>query len=487
MAPRKSKKMNGKKSIVLDTNIPVHDPNAFLKFHEHDLYIPAIVLEELDKLKTDRNETTAYNARQSTRFIEELFKQLDYDADIDQGVPLSVLSPVLLSGSDKTIAPTGMLYFQTEEVPPCAGVFKNNTHDNEILSFAFDLKNNKKKKNVVLVSNDINMRNKARILKIPYESYTSDQTIEDIQLLYSGTEILPPNFGEVLKTSLSWTHENQTYYEITAPFVKEWKLNQFLYSENLEEKDEFIVLKKEDDKAQIRTIINYREQDVFGIRALNREQNFALNALVDPSFDFVTLAGQAGTGKTALALAAALHLVIDKKSYNKIIFSRETFPLGEKHGFLPGSEEAKMAPWAGAVYDNIEMLTEKWEKLKGDPRTDEAMKKGKMANPEIDRALSLKSLNYMKGRSLLKKILIIDEAQDTTPKQVKELITRAGPGTKVIFLGNLAQGSSPYIPATSSGLAYVVDRASKTCPFSAHITLVGIKRSRLAEWAANNL
>jgi PhoH-like ATPase len=483
MAPRKSKKINGKKLFVLDTNVLMHDPAVFMKCQEHDIFIPAIVIEELDQHKKNQ-DMVGFNARQSSRFIDELFKQLDFDADIDAGVPLSLLSVVAVSDSEQSIIPTGKLYFQSAEVKNSAGVFKKDTHDNEILSVVLDLK--AQGKNVLIVSKDINVRIKARTLKIPAEDYKNDQTIEDIQLLYSGAEALPTDFSEMFKVATSWKHDGQTYYDIVTPLAKQWRVNQFLYSENPEEKDEFVVLKKDGDKVQVRTIKNYREQEVFGIKALNREQNFALNAILDLDTDFVTLAGQAGTGKTILTLAAAFHLVLEAKKYDKIIFTREVFALGKEQGHLPGTEEAKLAPWLGALYDNVEFLTEKWEKQKGHTITDEAMKKGKTGNPFLDSALSIRSLNYMQGRSLIRKILIIDEAQDTTSKQMKQLITRAGPGTLVICLGNLAQVASPYLSATSSGLAYVVDRF-KPCEFAAHVTLAGVKRSRLAEFAANNL
>ena len=483
MAQRKLKKMNSKKLLVLDTNVLMHDPTALVKFQEHDVFIPAIVLEELNDHKNDHEEI-GRTSRQALRFIDELFIQIDGDADIEQGIPLSLLSSFVISDSVEMVAPTGLLYFQTKETEYTTGIFAKHSPDNDLLSVALELK--KTKPNVVIVSNDINLRIKARTQKIPAEQYKNDQTIDDIQLLYSGTEALPADFSEILKTATSWKHDGQNFYDVVTPLTKQWRVNQFLYFENPEEKDEFIVLKTDGDKAQIRTIKNYREQDIFGIKARNREQNFALNALLDPDIDFVTLAGKAGSGKTLLALTVALHLILEKKQYDRMIFTREAASLGKEQGHLPGSEEAKLAPWLGALYDNIEILTEKWEKQKGHQATDDAQKKGKTGNPYIDGAVSIKSLNYMQGRSLVRKIFIVDETQNINAKQAKDLITRAGPGTKVIFLGNLAQAATPYLSATSSGLAYVVDRF-KTCEFSAHVTLIGVERSRLAEFAANNL
>ena len=483
MAMRKPKKINSKKLMVLDTNVLMHDPTALMKFQEHDLFIPAIVLEELDKGK-NYTDVVGYNARQSLRFIDELFNQLDFDANIDDGVPLSLLSAVTVSSSEHSIAPTGMLYFQTKEVENSAGAFKKDSHDNEILSVALELKKFGTK-NVVVVSNDTNVRNKARILKIRSEPYKNDQTIEDIQLLYSGTEELPPDFEKVLFVGKSSIKDGFTHYEITTPLAKKWKPCQFLFV-NGNEKMEFMVLKTDGENATVRTIHNYRNKSVWGIFALNREQNFALNAVLDPEIDFVSLAGRSGSGKTINALAGAISLVLEQKKYSQIIFTRETAPIGKDIGLLPGTEEQKMAPWLGALYDNLEVLDEKISRTKGDPSVDKVLKDGKIGNPLVANKIAIKSLNFIRGRTLLRKFLILDEAQDVTAKQVKDIITRAGPGTKVVFLGNLAQVATQYLSPTSSGLAYVVDRF-KDCPFSAHVTLIGVERSRLAEYAADHL
>jgi PhoH-like ATPase len=479
---KQKRNLNQKKLLVLDTNVLMHDPTVFMKCQEHDIFIPAIVLEELDNAKK-YTDVAGFNARQSSRFIDELFRQLDFDADIDAGVPLSLLSAIVVSSSERSIAPTGMLYFQSKEIKNSAGVFKKDSHDNEILSVALDLK--KQKKNVVVVSNDINVRSKARILRIRSELYKNDQTIEDIQLLYSGTEELPPDFVKVLFVGKSSSKDGLIHYEITTPLAKKWKPCQFLYIEGDEEK-EFMVLKTEEEKATIRTIHNYRKQSIWGIVALNREQNFALNAILDPEIDFVSLAGRSGSGKTINALAGAISQVLETRRYTQIIFTRETAPIGRDIGLLPGTEEQKMAPWLGALYDNLEVLDEKIAKTKGDPSVDKILKDGKIANPLVSNRIAIKSLNFIRGRTLLRKFLILDEAQDTTAKQVKDIITRAGPGTKVVFLGNLAQVASPYITPTSSGLAYVVDRF-KNCEFGAHVTLIGVERSRLAEYATDYL
>jgi PhoH-like ATPase len=220
------------------------------------------------------------------------------------------------------------------------------------------------------------------------------------------------------------------------------------------------------------------KHNVWGITARNREQNFALNLLMDPEIDFVTLLGQAGTGKTLLTLASALTQTLDKKIYSEIIMTRVTVPVGEDIGFLPGTEEEKMAPWMGALEDNLDVLNKSDE---------DAGEWGRAATQDLIRTrIKIKSLNFMRGRTFLHKFLIIDEAQNLTPKQMKTLITRAGPGTKVVCLGNIAQIDTPYLTEGSSGLTYVVDRF-KGWSHNGHITLTRGERSRLADFAADVL
>ncbi|MEO5703098.1 MAG: PhoH family protein, partial [Gammaproteobacteria bacterium] len=217
---------------------------------------------------------------------------------------------------------------------------------------------------------------------------------------------------------------------------------------------------------------------VWGINALNREQNFALNLLMDPEIDFVTLLGIAGTGKTLLTLAASLAQVLEERRYSEIIMTRVTVPVGEDIGFLPGTEEEKMTPWMGALMDNLEVLTQS-NAGGGDW--------GRAATNDLLRnRIKIRSLNFMRGRTFLNKFVIIDEAQNLTSKQMKTLITRAGPGTKVVCLGNVAQIDTPYLTETTSGLTYVVDRF-KGWEHSGHITLLRGERSRLADYASEVL
>jgi PhoH-like ATPase len=232
--------------------------------------------------------------------------------------------------------------------------------------------------------------------------------------------------------------------------------------------------------AEFETLTDYThpKNAVWGITARNREQNFALNLLMNPEVDFITLLGQAGTGKTLLTLAAGLTQVLETKLYAEIIMTRVTVPVGEDIGFLPGTEEEKMTPWMGALEDNLDVLNK---------TDDQAGDWGRAATMDLIRSrIKIKSLNFMRGRTFLSKYLIIDEAQNLTPKQMKTLITRAGPGTKVVCLGNIAQIDTPYLTEGSSGLTYVVDRF-KGWDHSGHITLQRGERSRLADHAAEVL
>jgi len=332
---------------------------------------------------------------------------------------------------------------------------------------------------VILVSKDINMRIKAAALQISAEDYHNDQTIEDIDLLYSGSMALEPDFWEEHGGKMeSWQENNHTYYRLRGPHVAEWFPNQFLYMED-ESGFEAIVKSCDGETAVLQLASDFRTKhhSIWGVCAKNREQNFALNALLDPNVDFVTLLGSAGTGKTLLALAAGLSLTMERKAFLEIIMTRETMPVGQDIGFLPGSEEEKMAPWMGALMDNLELL--------GSRSGSNEWEQGASQNMLMNR-VKIRSLNFMRGRTFLNRYLIIDEAQNLTPKQMKTLITRAGPGTKIICIGNLAQIDTPYLTATSSGLTYVVDRF-KSWENSAHITLRRGERSRLADYASDNL
>ncbi|MGZ8165712.1 MAG: PhoH family protein [Methylobacter sp.] len=464
-----------KKLFVLDTNILMHDPAAIFRFQEHDIFIPMIVLEELDHSKKGLTEV-ARNVRQVSRFLDELIRDANQQT-INNGLPLSRIE----YGSNTDIANSaGRLYFQTSAMTALLPEsMPGNLADNSILSVVLTLTKELPKIKVILVSKDINMRIKAATLELPAEDYHNDQTLDDIDLLYSGATALDSNFWDEHGAKMeSWQEKNKTFYKLEDPLVSEWYPNQYLYIED-ESNFEAIVRSCSGQVAILELARDYRTKynNVWGITARNREQNFALNVLLDPEIDFVTLLGTAGTGKTLLALAAGLTMTMEHKIYHEIIMTRETVPIGEDIGFLPGTEEEKMAPWMGALIDNLELL--------GSRSGHNEWEQGATNNILMNR-VKIRSLNFMRGRTFLNRYLIIDEAQNLTSKQMKTLITRAGPGTKIICIGNLSQIDTPYLTATTSGLTYVVDRF-KTWPHGAHITLRRGERSRLADFASDIL
>lgn len=465
------KKLSAQKLFVLDTNVLMHDPMCLFRFEEHDIFLPMIVLEELDSNKKGMTEV-ARNARQTSRTLDALVGISN--SDISTGLDLS-------STGHKDVG--GKLFFQT--VPLTFDLptsLPQGKADNQILGVVKALGDVYPKRQVVLVSKDINMRVKARALGLHAEDYQNDKTLEDGDLLYSGALALSQDFWSTqTKTVESWQSAGHTYYRISGSVVANMHINQFIYFESAGEPSLYARVTEIRGKAAVfKTLKDYShlKNAAWGITTRNREQNFALNMLMDPEIDFVTLTGTAGTGKTLLALAAGLVQVLDERRYTEIIMTRATVSVGEDIGFLPGTEEEKMGPWMGALDDNLEVLG----------KTDtSAGEWGRAATNELIKSkIKIKSLNFMRGRTFLNKFVIIDEAQNLTPKQMKTLITRAGPGTKIICMGNIAQIDTPYLTEGSSGLTFAVDRF-KGWPHGGHITLARGERSRLADFASEVL
>ncbi len=459
-----------RKIFVLDTNVLIHDPTALLRFHEHDVYIPIVVLEELDHVKVGMSEV-ARNVRQVSRLLDELVEKAN--GDISHGVKLPSASADI---------ETGRLYFHMEAVHAhLPNGMSTSNPDNTLLGITLDLGKSHPDRQVILVSKDINLRIKAHALGIHAEDYTNDQVLDDANLLYAGKEQLEPDFWDRHSKDMeSWKEEGRTFYRLKGPKTRRWFPNQFLYTGD-EHSFEAIVRRVENSGAVIEVLKDYSSErhKVWGINARNREQNFALNLLMDPDIDFVSLLGHAGTGKTLLTLASALTQTLDTRRYGEIIMTRQTVPVGEDIGFLPGTEEEKMGPWMGALEDNLDVLQE--------TATQEHGAWGRAATHDLLKSrIRIKSLNFMRGRTFLKKFLIIDEAQNLTPHQMKTLVTRAGPGSKIVCLGNIAQIDTPYLTETTSGLTYVVDRF-KQWEHSGHITLQRGERSRLADYASGIL
>lgn len=465
-----------RKLFVLDTNVLLHDSNSLFKFQQHDIFLPMIVLEELDHQKKGMSEV-ARNARQVSRFLDGL---VGSSTSLEKGVDLDTL------GNQEAL---GSLHFQTiamhSELPI---ELPTGKADNVILNVVHALQAMYPKRAVVLVSKDINMRLKSRALGLTAEDYLSDHVLDDSDLLYDGVMPLPENFwAKHGKDVESWQQGGTTYYRIKGPLCSEFMVNEFVYFDG-ELPLQAQVKEVSGKSAVLATLRDYThgKNNVWGITARNREQNFALNLLMNPDCDFVSLLGQAGTGKTLLALAAALTQTLETKRYNEIIITRATVPLGDDIGFLPGTEEEKMLPWMGALEDNLEVLHLGAGNNEIAPTTG-GQEWAKNSTMELIRSrIKVKSLNFMRGRTFLNKIVIIDEAQNLTPKQMKTLVTRAGPGTKIVCLGNIAQIDTPYLTEGSSGLTYVVDRF-KGWPHAGHITLQRGERSRLADYASEAL
>ncbi|MFP7721217.1 PhoH family protein [Lysobacter sp. A3-1-A15] len=463
----------GKRLYVLDTNVLMHDPTALFKFEEHDVYLPMQVIEELDNGKKGTSEASR-NARQVSRFLNELIEDQG-TGSIRDGITLSRPQGLQLRG----VQSIGKLRFQTGDFD-AGRHFGAAVPDNHILGAVLALKESEPGAPVVLVSKDINLRIKASIAGIESEDYENDRALDDFSLLYTGATALPEDFwqrhGKDLK---SWTDKGRTFYEIgRGDGEDDWYPNQFLYLPG-DDESQLKVARVGDDKVTLQIVDDYHHSQhaVWGINARNREQNFALNALMDPEIDFVTLLGTAGTGKTLLALAAGLAQTMDQQRYREIIMTRATVSVGEDIGFLPGTEEEKMTPWMGALTDNLEVLT----------HNQEGGSWGRAAtNDLLASRIKIRSMNFMRGRTFLSRYLILDEAQNLSPKQMKTLVTRAGPGTKIICLGNVEQIDTPYLTETTSGLTYAVDRF-KHWPHSAHVTLRRGERSRLADYASEVL
>ena len=470
---KRSKRGSQRCLFVLDTNVLLHDPTCLFRFQEHDIFLPMVVLEELDNHKRGGTEV-ARNGRQVSRTLDALV-DAQKETDLAAGLKLD-------ASGNKGV--TGQLFFQTVPLHYSLPLsLPQGKADNQILGVVQALREQEKQgREVILVSKDINMRVKARALGLPAEDYHNDKVLDDDDLLYTGALALPADFWRRSKDVQSWQEGNSSFYSLRGPMTAQLLINQFVYFEAPSEPSLHArVVELRGDTAVLEVLRDYgsAKHNVWGVNARNREQNFALNLLMDPEVDFISMTGQAGTGKTLLTLAAGLAQVLDSRRYSEIIMTRATVSVGEDIGFLPGTEEEKMGPWMGALDDNLEFLA------KGNGGNGHEW--GRSATNDLIRSrIKIKSLNFMRGRTFLNKFVIIDEAQNLTPKQMKTLITRAGPGTKIICMGNLAQIDTPYLTEGSSGLTYVVDRF-KGWQHGGHIQLARGERSRLADFASEVL
>ena len=452
---------HAKRLYVLDTNVLTHDPRALLRFQEHDVFIPLEVLEELDSVKQGASDV-ARNVREVSRLLDEIVSDADAGA-IQRGLNLPV----------NDAAKAGKLFLETQPARDNPTTpFGDRTPANRILACALEQDRVQRDVEVVLVTRDINLRVKARSLGLAAEDYHTDRVLEDVSLLPVGAVEAPPRV-------LSPAAERERF-SVPRSRLDECYPRLGLYHADAPQLDCQVVA-MEHDTAHLERVADYRatgQHKVWGVQARNREQNFALNLLTDPEVDLVTLLGAAGTGKTLLALAAGLAQTLDEQRYKEIIVTRATIPVGEDIGFLPGTEEEKMTPWMGALMDNLEVL------VSAEPGVGSW---GRAATSDlVSNRIKLRSLSFMRGRTFLNRYLIIDEAQNLTRTQMKTLITRAGQGSKVVCMGNVAQIDSPYVTETTSGMTYVVDRF-RHWPHAGHVTLARGERSRLADFASGTL
>lgn len=447
-----------RKIYVLDTNVLIHDPNALSRFDEHDVVLPVVVLEEMDKVKRGVDEL-ARNVREVSRYLDEISNV----EDMSKGCPLP--------GG-------GSLFFQmshnVEEFLPES--FARNYGDNRILAVTMSLKHENPQREVILVSKDINLRIKARAIGLVSEDYRSDRVIEDLDVLSSGQFRLDDGQWAALSETMSVTEiDHGNRYSMTWPEnLALPSVNAFIIPPGKREIAYRCRQVGENRIVQMDDSYSYRSErhSVWGVQARNLEQDMAMNLLMDPEIDLVALLGLAGSGKTLLALACGLHQTLDVGIYEKILVTRATVPMGQDIGYLPGSEKEKMEPWMGAVKDNLSYLL-------GEEAQDMAAILG-------EHRIEIAAMSFARGRTFTRTWLIVDEAQNLTPHQMKTIVTRMGEGSKIIILGNNSQIDTPYLTAHTNGLSKVVMQFAGW-PYSGHIVLKESERSRLAAYASEVL
>ncbi len=445
-----------RKIYVLDTNVLIHDPLALNQFDEHDVVLPIAVLEEMDKVKRGFDEL-ARNVREASRQLDALSEGC---ADLEKGCPLP--------GG-------GCLFFELNhralEILPEA--LARGSGDNRIIAVTMSLQQEHKNRDVVLVSKDINLRIKARALGLVAEDYRSDRVVEDLDILPLGYIELDDDVWNGMAEGMEVTDGPKgSHYRLEWPkALTPPCINGFVTLPGGKGKALRCIQLEDDGHVHLHDIRSYRGERhaIWGIQARNAEQNMAMNLLMDPELDLVNLLGRAGSGKTLLALACGLHLTLDQDLYERIVVTRATVPMGQDIGYLPGTEKEKLEPWMGAVTDNLSLLL--GEDFHG------------LGNDLSQYSIEISALSFVRGRTFTRTWLIVDEAQNLSPHQMKTLVTRIGEGSKIIILGNNAQIDTPYLTAYTNGLSMAVTSFAQW-PHAGHVTLKASERSRLAAYAA---
>ncbi|RTE85615.1 MULTISPECIES: PhoH family protein [Gammaproteobacteria] len=458
---------SGGKYYLLDTNILLHEPLAFLNFQEHNVVIPMVVLEELDRIK-DRQKDVSRDARVAIRALEDALSDASPE-DITAGVPLKNMAGEHKAQGTLSIFPDFQLRQNESEL-------SLSENDHRIIQAALEMQKKHKSARVVLVTKDINMRLKAKGAGVKLvEDYRTDQLIDDIQFLTKGFYQFEGDFWSSVGDVTSEQDGRDTYHFLPREVFPSLFPNEYL----IDEEGAFAARVESFTDTHVKILDLGHErlmaQRAWGVAPKNIYQAMGMQALLDPTLDLVILTGPAGCGKTILALATALEQVIERGIYEKIIVTRNTPEIAESIGYLPGTEEEKMAPWLAAITDSLEALHKQDEDM--EVSLNYIMQK---AN------IQFKSLNFMRGRSIQNAIVILDEAQNLTASQLKTIVTRCGAGTKIICSGNLAQIDSYYLTAVTSGLTYIVERF-KNYHGSATMNLNGVVRSPLAQYAEENL
>ena len=433
-----------RKIFVLDTNILIHDPYSIYNFRGNDIYLPIEVIEEIDKLKQKPN--TALHARMASRVLEEIRKKGNLSEGIE--LPNDIFFKVERT-ADLSLLPEGL---------------KKDIVDNHIIAVVIGIQQREPDRKVIFVTKDINLRIKADAVGVAVEDYSTDKVVyDDLDKGYTEIEVSKDVFDKFNKSGkidleelkLDFTPSPNFFFvlkcgqEETAGRVLDTKLKKFLNG----------------------------DMTAWGARARNQEQRFAMELLMDDNIKAVSLVGKAGTGKTLLAIAAGLEQVVERKKYSKLYIARPIIPMGKDLGFLPGNEKDKLRPWMQPIFDNIEFLSD----VKGDKAGEKVI-----TGLETMGLLKVEALTYIRGRSMPNAFIVIDEAQNLTPLEIKTIITRVGENTKIVFTGDPYQIDSAYLDANTNGLTYMADKL-KNEKIVGHITLVKGERSPLAEIAAKLL